>query len=293
LSPKSEFYLYIPRDEKLLGKYEKYFKITEILPLNGVGITTARDHFVIDNNKNTLLNRVRLFKNSKHSDDDLHDAFQIKKKKGWNIRKAWNMLQPSSDSDLNKFILPVLYRPFDVRKIFYHDSLVWRTVKSIMTHMMKENLGLLTLRKGLPNHDYSWVYATNTLVGHGVYYNGNQSTEYLFPLYIYTETDTKDLISSVGSKGKKQPNINPELLQSLSITYKKEPSPEDIFYYIYGILYSNTYRTKYAEFLKIDFPRVPFTKYYKLFGRISEYGKRLVDLHLLKSAELQAPVAKF
>jgi predicted helicase len=70
-------------------------------------------------------------------------------------------------------------------------------------------------------------------------------------------------------------------------------SPEEIFYYIYAVLYSNIYRTKYAEFLKIDFPRVPFTKDYKVFSRMGGYGKRLVDLHLLKSGELDPPVAKF
>ncbi|GAG41061.1 unnamed protein product, partial [marine sediment metagenome] len=147
LSPKSEFYLFIPRDEKLLERYEKHPKVADIFPLNGVGMTTARDSFVIDRDKNTLLNRIRLFKNSKYSDDDLHAFFQINRKKGWSIRKAWNMLQSISDSDLNKSVLPVLYRPFDVQWIFYHDSVVWRTVKRVMRHMMEENLGLITNRQ--------------------------------------------------------------------------------------------------------------------------------------------------
>jgi predicted helicase len=62
----------------------------------------------------------------------------------------------------------------------------------------------------------------------------------------------------------KTPNINPEIFKKLEDTYKTKISPEDIFYYVYGILYSNVYRKKYAEFLKIDFPRVPFTSDYKL-----------------------------
>jgi len=70
-------------------------------------------------------------------------------------------------------------------------------------------------------------------------------------------------------------------------------TPEDIFYYIYATLYSNTYREKYQEFLKIGFPRVPFTKDYKLFQKLAELGKKLVDLHLLKSPELNKPFAKF
>jgi predicted helicase len=293
LSPKSEFYLFVPKDEKLSETYEHYPKITEIFPLHGVGMTTARDNFVIDMDENALLNRIRLFKNSKYSDDDLHTAFKINKKKGWSIRKALSMLQSVSNADLNKFILPVLYRPFDVRWIFYHDSVVWRTVKKVMQHMMKENIALITLRKGLPNYNYSWVYVTNALIGHGVFYNGNQSTEYVYPLYLQIDADKKDLFTYVGKADQKQPNINPEIFSSLSKAYGKDPTPEEIFFYIYAVLYSNTYRTKYAEFLKIDFPRVPFTKAYTLFSKMAEYGKQLVDLHLLKSPDLDSPVAKF
>jgi len=64
-------------------------------------------------------------------------------------------------------------------------------------------------------------------------------------------------------------------------------------YYIYAVLYSNTYRTKYAEFLKIDFSRIPFTKDYEIFSKMAEYGQRLVELHLLKSIEIDQPIAKF
>jgi len=74
--------------------------------------------------------------------------------------------------------------------------------------------------------------------------------------------------------------------------YKKAPTPEQIFYYIYAILYSNTYRTKYAEFLRIDFPRIPFTTDYKIFSKMAEYGERLVDLHFLKSTEIDKPAAR-
>ncbi len=91
----------------------------------------------------------------------------------------------------------------------------------------------------------------------------------------------------------RKPNLSPEFVDKLSKAYKKSPSPEEIFYYIYAVLYSETYRTKYAEFLKIDFPRVPFTKDYKLFKKMSEHGNRLVDLHLLKSQELDNPIARF
>ncbi len=114
---------------------------------------------------------------------------------------------------------------------------------------------------------------------------------YIFPLYLYHSKEKKGLFHAEGET--KEPNIKPEIMKALSKAYNKDISPEVIFYYIYAVLYSETYRTKYAEFLKIDFPRVPFTKDYKLFKKMSEYGNRLVDLHLLKSHELDLPIARF
>jgi predicted helicase len=84
-----------------------------------------------------------------------------------------------------------------------------------------------------------------------------------------------------------------QIVEELTKSFHKRPTPEEIFYYIYAVFYSNTYRTKYAEFLKTDFPRVPFTKRHKLFVEMGKYGKELVELHLLKSSELDTPVARF
>ena len=307
IAPKSELYLFVPRDEELLELYEKSPKITDIFPLNGVGMTTARDHFVIDRDKNRLINRIRLFKHSKYSDDELHEFFQIRKKKGWDIRKAWNMLQDISDSDLAIYTLPVLYRPFDVKWIFYHDSVVWRTVKRIMRHMMQENLGLITNRQ--VNNRFGHILCTDSIINDCTVSLETRERSYLFPLYLYP--DQKDLSASSAQAGlfsdleeskERKPNISEKIFSALSETYKTKPTPEDVFYYIYAVFYSDTYRTKYAEFLKTDFPRVPFTKDKRLFKKLAEYGKRLSDLHLMpacashadrQSPELDSPVMKF
>lgn len=307
INPKSEFYLFIPKTERTIEQYSRYPKVTEIFPLNGVGMTTARDGFVIDLERSRLLNRIRLFKNSKYADEELYTFFNIKKKKGWSIRKAWDMLQKISDSDLNDLILPVLYRPFDVRWIFYHDSLVWRTVKKIMCHMMQENLGLIVPRQVI--HNFHHVYCTAHTTNFNVLDTaGRFGSGYLFPLYLY-QFPSSSFIKKRGGGGisdknlmlfeseevyrGKKPNLSSEFLEALYRTFGKKPTPEEIFYYIYAVLYSNSYRTKYAEFLKIDFPRVPFTKDYKIFLKMGKYGRRLVDLHLLKSSELDPPSVRF
>ncbi|MFQ5604367.1 MAG: type ISP restriction/modification enzyme, partial [bacterium] len=91
----------------------------------------------------------------------------------------------------------------------------------------------------------------------------------------------------------KKPNIDQKIYELLTQTYGKKPSPEQIFYYLYAVLYANTYRTQYAEFLKIDFPRVPFTTNYAQFIKMGKYGQKLVDLHLLQSNELKMTSVRF
>jgi len=291
LSPKSEFYLFIPRDERLLEQYEKSLKITDIFPINSVGIVTARDKFVIDTNPKALKRRIRMFCDESIPDDLIQQPYKLKDKSNWNLKDAREKVR--NDKNWENAITKILYRPFDAQWIFYHEALIERSRKNVMRHMMQENLGIITLRRGLPTYHYSWVYVSTSLVGHGVYYNGNQSTEYLFPLYLYPDPDKKDLFSHLEEAKGKQPNISPKVFSALSKAYKSDPAPEEIFHYIYAVLYANEYRTKYAEFLKIDFPRVPLTKNYELFREMGEHGKRLVDLHLLESSELDPPVTKF
>ncbi|MGH7775403.1 MAG: type ISP restriction/modification enzyme, partial [Candidatus Binatia bacterium] len=190
LHPKSPFYLFIRRDEKVLSSYERYSKVTDVFPLNGVGITTARDSFVIDFDKSTLLNRIRLFKNSKDHDEELHLSFDIRNKKGWSIRKAWSLLQGISDSELERHVFPVLYRPFDIRWIFYHDSVVWRSVKRLMQHMFQENLAMIAPRRVETLTGWQHALTANLPIEHVAV--SSKTIDYLMPLYLYSEPSERD-----------------------------------------------------------------------------------------------------
>ncbi|GAH12935.1 unnamed protein product, partial [marine sediment metagenome] len=127
----------------------------------------------------------------------------------------------------------------------------------------------------------------NTIVESCYVSNRTKEIGYVLPLYLYNDKEKQQqfslLLQEELATGTRKPNIDLELFNSLENTFSKKLSPEEIFYYIYGILYSNIYRKRYQEFLKIDFPRVPITKNYKLFQKFAEFGKQLVDLHLLKS----------
>ncbi|MBM3118493.1 MAG: DNA methyltransferase [Chloroflexi bacterium] len=288
IKPKSEFYLFVPRDEKLLDSYSKYPRITGIFPVNSVGVVTARDDFVIDFEQEALKRRIRTFRDKTLSDDVVRQAFRLKDKVGWKVSDVREKV--SKDKDWEKAVTRILYRPFDVRWIFYHDEVIERSRKEVMRHMMQENVGLLTCRQQNTVGFYH-ALVCKEIVESCIVSNSTREISYLFPLYLYPDTDGRDMFSHLES-GERKPNVNVKLVEALNEAYGEEPTPEAVFYYIYGVLYANVYRNKYAEFLKIDFPRVPFAKDYNLFLRIGALGKRLVDLHLMHSAGLDSPIAR-
>jgi predicted helicase len=124
----------------------------------------------------------------------------------------------------------------------------------------------------------------------------------LFPLYLYKEKSARKSVlqtmilfepevdySTIG----RIPNIEKGFYEKLTRTYKTKPEPEEIFHYIYAILYSTIYRLKYSEFLKSDFPRIPFSEDFGIFTKMANLGNQLVDLHLMKSKLLDTPVSKY
>jgi len=294
LNPTVPYYFFVPREERGREIYDKYWRITDIFPVNITGVVTARDEFVIDHNRHSLEVKIRTFVNEKNPDDYIKEFLRgiLGRKKikdvenyGWRVSKARQELRKVKN--LQDYFTKILYRPFDIREIFFHDSVVWRTRKEVMCHMMQDNLGLITPKQF---KEEPGAFVTQSIIGHKTV--SAYDINYLFPLFIYPNIDKKDLFSHK-KVDKRQPNISTTLLASLADEYKKELRPEEIFCYIYAVLYSNIYRKKYFEFLRIDFPRIPFSKDYKLFVEMAEHGKKLVDLHLLKSKEIVSPITKF
>jgi len=287
IKPKSDLYLFVPRDETTLDQYNQYPKVTEIFPVNCLGFQTHRDDFATDIDKDVLKRRIAMFRDTKMPDDLIRQTFGLTDNRDWEM--ALKRKAIIADEDWDKNIVACLYRPFDTRWIFYHKDAIDFGRPEVMRHMMQNNLALNTVRQTkMPE----WRHAVvSNLMVPAVYVEIKDGSN-LLPLYLYPDTDKKDLFSDTDSHHKK-PNLNPGLLTTLTKAYSKKPTPEEIFYYIYAVLYANTYRTRYAEFLKADFPRVPFTKNHKLFVEMGKLGKQLVELHLLKAPDLEHPAARF
>jgi predicted helicase len=284
LKPKSPYYFFISRNEEGEEAYSRYYKLSNIFPANVTGIVTARDSLVIDFEEAALKRRMSTFRNLTLPDEIVKGTFKLKDTRGWKLPEARKKL--AADTDWHKYFVNILYRPFDKRVIYYSQTMVDWPRTEVMPHMLHKNMGLIAPKQF---KEKAGAFVSENIIGHKTV--SAYDINYLFPLYLYPSKEKKGLFHVEGET--REVNINPEIFKSLSKAFKKDISPEEIFYYIYAVLYSETYRTKYAEFLKIDFPRVPFTKDYKLFKKMSDYGNRLADLHLLKSPELDSPIALF
>jgi len=290
LSPKSEFHLFIPRSAKHSSAYQKSLRISDIFPIYSVGVVTSRDDFVIDSDQKTLKRRIKMLGDETGSDELLRTTFELKDKTNWKLKNVRQKIR--NENNLANSITRIYYRPYDIRWIFYHDLVIERPRKEIMRHMMQENLGIHTCRQ-ISSVSWQHVLATKGITDDCYVSNQTRERGYLFPLYLYPDKDKNDLFNQSGSMIEKQVNISQTVQFAISESYRRAPTPEDIFYYIYAVLYSNLYRSKYAEFLKIDFPRVPFAQDYKIFHKMAKHGQRLAELHLLESSELDHPLAKF
>ena len=287
LTPKSEFYFFVPRDEELFGAYQGYTKLTDIFPVNSVGVVTSRDDFAIANTAQELKRRIRMFRDESISDNMIKQAFGLKDKAGWKTKDTREKVL--AEKSWEQQILPILYRPFDRRWIFYNETVIERTRKEVMRHFVHDNLGLCVGRAGqVVGSEKPWnvVFCAECMQDLNLFYRGGNVN---FPLYLYPEED----LYNNGPEYNRQVNIAREVWSALENAYGLRPKPEAILHYIYAVLYSNVYRQRYAEFLKSDFPRIPFCADYKVFGKVAGLGEKLVALHLMNWDRLAKPVAKF
>lgn len=198
------------------------------------------------------------------------------------------------DTEYNKIYY---YKPFDIRYIDYNTNKVVRHRYNVMKHfIIGDNIGLILMRSLVNTETYSTVQLSNSLSD--INYYGFQS--YNFPLYLYDDNSAQTSFFELNRK----PNLNMDIVQDLetrlglTFTPEKENTectfaPIDILDYIYGVLHSNKYRTKYKEFLKIDFPRIPYPTNKEYFFNVASLGKHLREIHLMESPEIEEYITSY
>ena len=255
------YYFFVPKDFGLDGEYNKGFELTELFPEYISGFESIRDEIAIQFSKSELSQVVKDFQEL--TENEIALKYKTKDARDWKISKAKADIIENLGRETSWQIVD--YRPFDKRFTFYsgtQNGFVCNPKIKVMRHMLGDNLGLIFHRN--PDTD-SVVFIANKIVDRHL--TGGLS--YVAPLYIY---DGKQ----------KVPNLKKKILINIEKIANKVV-PEDILDYIYATLNSPSYREKYKEFLKIDFPRVPYPKDEKSFKRLAALGAELRSFHLLKS----------
>lgn len=295
LVPQAPFYLFIPQNITMQDEYNCGWRITDILLVNSTGIKTHRDHFVIDFDASLLRKRIEDFRDRTISNERIVDIYGLKDTRDWKLPIKRQALAASNNWE--KAFTKILYRPFDIRPYYHHEDVVELPRQEIMQNMIKgDNIGLLVNRQ-IRLEDIQHFFITKSPADFHVLETAHASVS-LFPLYIYPKLQSKKTLFEIdvptNAPGGRRPNLDPSFIKDfsskLNMRFVQDGKgnlqdtfgPEDILSYMYAIFYSPTYRERYAEFLKIDFPRLPLTSNIELFRELCELGQRLVELHLLE-----------
>lgn len=252
IEPSTPFYFFIKRDTANEEVYNRGFSVNDMFPVSTVGVVTAKDTVLIDTSKSLLLDKVA-------------DHYQI---------------QPDK-----MLIANIDYRPFDKRYVYYDVSKIERPREKVMHHFIEgDNVGIVVGRQGqvVGNMPWNLVSVSKSIIDFNYFYRGG---ELVFPLYLYDAQDGK----------MRRPNLDIEIVgqiaEKIGLQFEEEKSgndgmfsPMDLLEYIYGILHSPSYREQFKEFLKVDFPRIPYPTDANEFYRVAEIGGELRRVHLMEAS---------
>ena len=260
-------YFFVEKDFKEQTNYDKGFSLNELFILNNVGIVTSKDIILVNENKDTLLK---------------------------NVNEYYNI---NGNPDLIK---KLSYRPFDLKFVYYDTKLLERAREKVMCHFIeKKNIALNLNKNGrsLTSHNY---FLSNQITDKNLV--SSLDSVNTFPLYLYPEINGQ-LSTEIDEIRK--PNLKPEIVAliatQLKLQFQSEKernsvssfAPIDILDYIYAVLHSPTYRETYKEFLKIDFPKIPYPKDANTFWQLVKLGAQIREIHLLESNVVENYITQF
>jgi predicted helicase len=263
---------------------------------------THRDHFAIDFSREALSERISEMWADWLSDAEYAERYGLRDNRDWQLSKARQALR--SDPSWEEALIACLYRPFDWRYCYFSEVAMDYPRRELVEHVAgKDNLCLGIGRQGLAVNDPEWslVMASSLSMDTNLYRRGGVD---VFPLYLYPAPKANLFTGEpTPTPGGRHPNLSPAFIEDVSrrlkLTFIPDGrgdltntfGPEDVFNYTYAVLHSPTYRRRYAEFLKIDFPRVPLTDNAQLFRDLSRRGKELVALHLMEKTV--SPITRY
>ena len=308
-------YYFVWKNYDLKEEYDHNFGIHELFQISSLGFLTKRDNLSVDFKSSDLKQKLTYFLTKTNSTEEVCRTYNlvIKDKDKWDASIARQVVEIDS---IEKEIRTCHYRPFDFRKLFYNQNFVARPNLKVLGNFEQENFGLISGKQGQAVGQMAWnlSFITNNISDQNIFYRGGGS---VFPLYLYPETS--DQQTTDNEQQTRTPNLDPAILSKiaknlgLSFVPEKETggnvcmanseevrddfrttfAPIDLLDYIYAVLHSPEYREKYKEFLKIDFPRVPYPEDSEKFWKLVELGGQIRQLHLLESPLLEKRITRY
>ena len=277
--PTPPFYLLVPQDVSTRDEYDRFIGVASEAQESSLGILTKRDSLSIAFSPEELLGALGRFADRTRTDTDVAEEFGVplSDKDKWDISVARASLTHLNEGNVR----PLLYRPFDVRYVYYDDLMVARTNRRVLRHLeqIPGNKAFILGRQGMATGSETWdvCFVCDFLADQNIYRRGGGT---VLPLHLAKDENG---FSFDDSRLNLRLNFSQNLTKHFGIFGAK---PEDIFHYIYAVFHSPGYRHRYFEFLKIDFPRLPLTGDLDLFRALMLLGAELVVLHLLESPKL-------
>lgn len=310
IKPQSPFYLFIPQDTILLEEYEKGWSISDIFTYKSIGIVTARDGFTIGWSEDDIWGRVEDFVSLPV--EKAREKYNLRKDvRDWKVHWAQKDVRESGPA--KDKVVPIYYRPYDIRYTYYTGKsrgFLCMPRHTVMQHLLRgDNLALITSRltKG---EDFKHVQVSMNPVEAICMSPNTSNNGYVFPLYLFT-------IEGKGGQGGfhtsewepdelgRVPNFNPKFVrqieEELGLQFKPKGSgdleetidPLQVFGYIYAILHSTSYRSRFVDFLRHDFPKIPITKDKRLFKSLCELGIALKSVQINEDIEVNNHITSY
>lgn len=290
LEPRSPEFFFIPQNVSRRGEYEIGIPLREVFSVIGSGLNTDRDDLCIDFDKAHLSGRMqKVF--SGRVDADFIEAFSFRPS------SSYDPVALAKRQTFDPKALRIcIYRPFDLRHIYYKVGFTSRPVFEVQGHMLRPNMGLLVCRQ---SKEPFAVLATRNISTHKIVAVYDRTS--LAPLWLY-HNDHGGQRTALKGVDAGTPSFTPIFAKALADRLQLRRTehglpegitPEVIFHYVYAVFHSPGYRSRYGEFLKVDFPRLPLTGNLELFRALARLGGELVALHLLESPRLDRPITTY
>jgi hypothetical protein len=285
-TPDAPDFRFVPRNAKHEAEWNKGWSIRDIFPVSNNGLKTDRDELFFDFDRKELEQRMTKFF-TPDAPATFLQQYRVEDSSSYDIETRRRERKFSKTA-----IQRCLYRPFDFRWLYYDVGLTSRPAEKVMKHLLAgENVGFITTRQ---TKEEFGVLASSLIAGHKSCAAYDINT--VFPLYLYANGESEAQIELVAHENGRRPNLSAKFVEEIAETVglkfisvgrgdlKKTFGPEDVFNYAYAVFHSQSYRERYIEFLKLDFPRVQITWQSDLFRKLCKFGSRLVELHTLRVA---------